>query len=199
MSSGLRTDGSGERKFLGRSCTDDCAEFKSPRWSPDGGRIAFEAFVVRAQSGVTSSGIWIVGARRGKGLRRVSKNGHEIDWAPDGKRLVFRSRYSLQYRTGRVSGGNLVVVGAKGRSRRVLVHTKTTAAVSPAWSPDGRSIAYVDAAFTGGQESRDYRPRLKRVPARGGRTRTLARLPDYSGTDFEYIDPEISWRPRPRR
>jgi Tol biopolymer transport system component len=73
----------------------------------------------------------------GSGLRRLT-NGQVADlypsWSPDGSRIVFQ-------RSVRPRAWDVYVVRADGSGLRRL--TRTDSASEPAWSPDGRTIAYV--------------------------------------------------------
>ena len=68
----------------------------------------------------------------GKGAKRgdlALRSGHP-SWSPDAGRLVFDT------------GRRIAVVDAHGRNLRFLTRPGTTD-TDPAWSPDGRSIAFV--------------------------------------------------------
>lgn len=100
----------------------------SPALSPGGGRIAGVGLCDRRQA------LYVVGSD-GSGLRRVT-NGLDpqvVSWSPDGERLAG------------VRGGRVFVVPAEGGRRRAV-----TRGGSPAWSPDGAWIAFMDGV-TGGE------------------------------------------------
>lgn len=94
-------------------------------WSPDGRRIAY----VPAAGDAVPSRVFVVSARGGKptGAGRCDPEGPCFAWAPDGRRLaVIRN------------AGDLYVVRIGSRDRRLIARN----ARYPAWSPDGRWIAY---------------------------------------------------------
>jgi tricorn protease len=68
------------------------------------------------------------------GLRDVSKSVADYGVSPDGKRAVFSAR------------GELFTVPAKDGPTRNLTHSPGTHDRDPAWSPDGKLIAYVSDA-----------------------------------------------------
>ena len=82
-------------------------------------------------------------------LTNVGVSVTDPDWSPDGSQLVFEGNGTR--------GSQLYVVDADGTSLRQLTPTPDgcpngvcTEAVNPAWSPDGRSVAYVAPQHGGG-------------------------------------------------
>ncbi len=116
--------------------TDPLGDARQPTWSPDGGRIAFQAYWDGNYH------IWSVAAD-GSELRQHTRGPHdhrEPHWSPDGGRIAFSSDRSGSYDiwTVRLVDGFVEqVTGAPGSE------------YGPAWSPAGDDIAYA-AAGEGG-------------------------------------------------
>ncbi len=115
-------------------------------WSPDGQRIAF-AVVDRSLGDRTddaAAGLWVMNAD-GSGSRRVARNAASSDpaWSPDGRRIAFRRFDRL------AENSDLYVVNADGSGlRRLTRHAASVAERAHlarwfAWSPDGRTIAFL--------------------------------------------------------
>lgn len=138
----MRLDGSQRR-----SLRVDAVSIRSPAWSPKGDEIALavdlEAYVVGAD---------------GRGLRRITRARgrpelfvHGVSWAPDGSALaVVRGDTSSD-------AGTLWVMRPDGSRQRLIARGAELEA--PAWSPDGRRIAFlaaggVDTIAVSGRERR---------------------------------------------
>jgi Tol biopolymer transport system component len=118
----MNADGTRERRLVGRGRPG----FGEPDWSPDGKRIAFD------QNG---DRLWVVhsNGRLPRKLSRVS--GRYPRWSPSGKWIAFIGF------TG--NGAALMVVRADGTHPRILYKQENLEINStPAWSPDGRHIAF---------------------------------------------------------
>jgi Tol biopolymer transport system component len=103
----------------------DSVEASQPRWSPDGSRISF----------VSDNGIYVVAASGGAPRRLVDAQPGMYgthSWSPDGRSIVFDREKDLW----------LQPIGG-GAPRLFLRDSATVHLHSPAWSPDGRFIAYV--------------------------------------------------------
>lgn len=197
----VRLDGSGGRQIQPPAdCGPgkNCAIAENPRWSPDGKLIAVEVSAYirkpRARDAVRP-GIWLIRARDGKLVRRLTRHGGDVDWSPDGKRIVYRTYYEQRETEGGASGGNLYVVSRDGRRRRKLVHRHGIAETQPTWSPDGRWIAWVSLEFTSGDVAFDVMPSLWRVRAHGGRPKRIQDLPRPWVEEGEYEAPQLTWLP----
>ena len=176
----------------------DCVEFERPRWSPDGKLIAFEVHQTGWGPGpppVISPGIWLMSARTGKLIRRVAREGYEIDWSPDSRRLAYRTNYAQDELKGGASGGNIWVVPASGKRARRVVHRPRVAETVPTWSPDGRWLAWISLRFGKGDVAFDVKPSLWRVRSGGGRPRRITGLPAPGADEGDFLAPRLAWQP----
>ncbi len=134
----------------------------TPRWSPDGQRLAFLSDRADEDKGAQ---IWVMEREGGEAVQRSRFDGtiSAYDWSPDGRKIVFAAEKNpppvkeekpepividrLQFR--------LDEVGFLGKERTHLYVLDVTSGavqpltdgpydeIQPAWSPDGRQIAFL--------------------------------------------------------
>jgi len=148
-----------------------------PLWSPDGKRMAFAT----GREGSPDLELCVSDAD-GRNVKQLTqKRGvGEIRWSPDGAKLLFTAREKA----------GLYVVDVDGANEKRLVPAKADEGVqSPAWSPDGKTIAFVR-----------WRP-----PGKGGAYNEEICVMDADGknvkqlTDDAKIDRQPAWSPDNRR
>jgi len=160
-----------------RRLTTDGLYKKDVRWSPDGKRIAF----ARSHGGEFT--IWTI-APDGTGLRQVTPSQstkasqYEPDWSPDSARLVYVS-YTFAGTDGFLHLHTISADG--GDSRRIVTGPQFN--MHPAWSPDGRTIAFCS--------NRHGNPEIYLCDADGGGVRRI--------TSDPAMDQHPSWSPDGRQ
>jgi Tol biopolymer transport system component len=144
----MDADGTGQRNLTRNAARDD-----DPVWSPDGRRIAFARKVPWGPRDADGQSEIFVMNADGSGQRKLTRNlwsDFHPAWSPDGRKLVFDSRGSSG------GGGNswgwydVYVVNADGSGQPTgltketrPVRNRAPRAALPAWSPDGRMIAFL--------------------------------------------------------
>jgi Tol biopolymer transport system component len=129
---------------------DDGYDAHAPAWSPDGQRLAFQAYRDRTWN------IWTIN-RDGSGLRRETESpfdDREPHWSPDGERIAFASDRSGNYDVWTVTPGT-------GALQRITAGDANES--MPVWSPDGREIAYVSDRSARGVYAIDVSSRVERL------------------------------------
>ena len=181
-------------------------EYATPRFSPDGSRIA-----VRVGTGTGSSDIWVLGP--GGALARVTAEGDNEypEWTPDGRRISFGSR------RGAKTYDDLYVQPADGSGPAELLHSTGRHLPEGVWTPDGRSVVFretrpgtgrdlgvvdVDDGAANGdgapRRSRDLlaTPHSEWAPRLSPDGRWLAYASDESGVPQVYVRPVPAMEPR---
>lgn len=121
-----------------------------PALSPDGTRIAF-------RSSREGRGIFLMD-RNGKNLAKLTTDGHNPAWSPDGQEIVFAEDRVFDYEGRNRNPSRLFAVNAQTGERRLITDRD---AVQPNWSANGHRIAYW-GVHRGGQKD------IWTVPSSGG-------------------------------
>ena len=113
---------------------------QDPAWSPDSQWIAYNSYQEgNRDAGVRGRQFLSVMTADGKRTRQLTEdlNMFGCTWSPDGKQIAFAAG-SIG-----IKGVNIHIIDANGNNRRTLTEVGPNAwARSPAWSPDGKWIAY---------------------------------------------------------
>jgi TolB protein len=135
-------------------------------WSPDGRTIYFGRYLVRTD---------------GSGARKLLYIPTTAVWSPDGRRIAFPVK-SPGPPIGSPSMTDIYVMNADGSGKRKLTHN-ARGNNEPAWSPDGRKIAF--------RSTRNGNREIYVMNADGSGKRNLTRNPAQ--------DSRPSWSPDGRR
>jgi len=166
--------------------------FSSPGWSPDGQRITFVSHRL-GHDGTLSTEVYVMNAD-GSGQRNLTREwGLELDvspiWSPDWRKIAFVSdpcaavagACVTQIYLMNADGSGLRRVARGGKVR--LPGAAGFYALPPAWSPDGRKIAF--------GSDRDGSVEIYVMNADGSGQRRLTRSPEVEGS--------LAWSPDGRR
>src|SRR3989442_1710031 len=153
-----------------RKVTDTPWDSASPRWSPDGRRIAF----LSNRDGDRDN-VFVMDASGGdaKQLTNVDDIVTEIAWSPDGKRIAY-----LENHDGNIQ---LMTVSRDGSGVRTVSPARGSASYA-AWHPDGSGLLYYHSTFM-----QPHRLLLRR----GGRTTTLVDSLQVKLPTSELVDGEL--------
>jgi len=132
-------------------------QVSTPRWSPDGGRIAFDSDAERGWD------VWMIGANGGKPVRMTTHplNDGNPSWSRDGRWIYFDSAARTGEQVWKIpaDGGEAIQVTWDG-------------GFVPLESPDGKFLYHTKA--------RAYNTSLWRTPVEGGQaTKVLEGLSNY--------------------
>lgn len=143
-----------DRGFFDYGTVGTRSTFGAPLVSPDGTQLLFRS----VRSGWINYWVAPLGGGAPRALAAEPADQSDARWSPDGSAVAFVSN-----RNGTL---DLRVVPAAGGAARVVVPVTMGVVNNPAWSPDGRRIAYTLATPT-------HVPELYVVPAAGGTPRQL--------------------------
>jgi eukaryotic-like serine/threonine-protein kinase len=116
-----------------RNLTEDSpADDGQPAVSPDGQRIAF-------RSERAGGGLYLMGST-GESVVRLTGEGHDPAWSPDGKWIVYATEGIIDPRRRSIHRSDLWRVRVADSTREQIAMAED--AVQPSWSPNGHRIAF---------------------------------------------------------
>ncbi len=158
--------------------TDDLLGADSPHWSPDGGQIVY----VSGDLDEAEICVLTLSDETSQCLTQNAEHDGSPIWSPDGTRIVFVSNHETEDISGEIHE-RLYSMTADGIDIQLLAEIVGRIGY-PAWSPDGRYLAFVFAPPKGGSAGKIHILDME--------TKHIRRLTT-SETDLAEISP--SWSP----
>ncbi len=175
--------------------TTDSADDFSPAWSPDGRQIAFFRYVTGGEQAIFTVPA-LGGPERKLQATNCGRWQCPLDWSADGKFLAFPDKPSAH---GSILGSSIFLLSVETleKSRLTAPPGEHQADMAPAFSPDGRFVAFARVSAT-------TKPGVYVVPVGGGEPRRVSLGDVWTGgepagltwtPDSENI--VVSWSPHP--
>jgi Tol biopolymer transport system component len=172
----MNADGSDQRElYRGKGVL-----LVTPDWSPDGKRIVFARIAYPEGRPIPS--VWVMNSD-GTGARKIASGASDPAWSPDGEHIAMatgRDGFGQTCFGGCQPNDEIYVVDPNGKSPKRLTKDKGED-TSPAWSPDGKEIAFVSD-----RTSREQSNDIYVVDATGGAARRI--------TNNFVLDLEPDWK-----